>query len=240
MEELKQAVATAFDNVVASGAIEKAIHEQIGKCVESAIRDQFSTYGDFSKAIKAKVASLVDLNLDEIDLPSYRDLVSNVIKTRVGAVMTTQFTELLDKDISELLEPAPAEITLEQLLKDFVKHQMDQGGAYDLHGQDFTLYIQRSESSLSSLSDYVDIYISKESNAGKYSCEIQIGIKGEGEVWKLKVGGKDMKDQLFVGPIFSFEKRLFQMYTAKTRLILPAEACASDYDTTFPYPGEDN
>jgi len=235
MQELKNAVATAFDNVVASGAIEKAIQEQIGKCVETAVRDQFGYSGKMTKAINEKVAGLIDVNLDQIDLPSYRDLISKVIQKRVGAVMTTQFTEQLEKDIGEMLEPAPAEITLEQLLEDFVKHQMDQYDASEMRGRDFTLHIDRGDHN----DGYVDIYFDKESNKSKYGCDFMIRTKKGGEVWALRLDGDEMKNKLYVGPMYSFEKRLFQMYTAKTKLIIPAEASASDYDSTFPYPGEE-
>lgn len=232
MDQLKQAVAAAFDNVVVSGAIEAAIQEQIGKAVTSAIKDQISGYNsEFSKKIDAKIKGLLDVNLDEIDLPSYRQLIADVIKSRVGAVMSAEFTEKLDKDIGELLQPAPVEITLEQLLEEFIESKKDAYNAYELRGNDFTLIIERSEHH----STYVDVYIDEDSGTEKYSCAIQLRLKGDGEVWGVSLGGKDLKDKIFVGPLFNFEKRLFQMYTAKTRLIIPADATEDDYTTTFPY-----
>ncbi len=230
MDQLKDAVSQAFDNVVASGAIETAIQEQINKTVVSAIKDQIGGYNsDFSKAVNEKVKTLIDVNLDEIDLPSYRQLIGDIIKQRVGAVMTTQFAEQLDKDISELLEPAPAEITLEQLLEDFTKHYIEYYGLDELRGQDFTLTIKWGERN----DGYVDVFIDKDVGTSDYSCNIYLRIRN-GEVWSLRLNGDDIKSKIFVGPLFAFEKRLFQMYTAKTRLIIPAGATADDYNTTFP------
>ncbi|MRW82950.1 hypothetical protein GJ698_02445 [Pseudoduganella sp. FT26W] len=234
MDQLKDAVAAAFDNIVASGAIEAALQEQVGKAITSAIKDQIGGYNsDFTKKINERVKALIDVNLDEIDLPCYRQLVADIIKKRVGAVMTSQFTEQLDKDIAELLEPAPAEITLHALLEEFIKHNLDYYRRDELRGCDFTFKIERHPSSATG-AEYVDVYIDAE--PGKYAGhDVHLRIKGAGEVWGLSLSGRDLKDKIFVGPLFAFEKRLFQMYTAKTRLIIPADATADDYTTTFPH-----
>lgn len=231
MDQLKEAVSQAFNNVVASGAIEAALQEQLSKAVTTAIKDQISGYNsDFSKKINDKIKTLIDVNLDEIDLPSYRQLIADIIKIRVGSAMTMEFTEKLDKDISEMLQPALATITLEQLLAEFVESKKYAYNAYELRGQEFMLIIERSD-----LSDgYHDVYIDEERKHEKYRCDIHLRIKGDGEVWALSVSGQDVKNKIFVGPLFNFEKRLFQMYTAKTRLIIPADATADDFDTRFP------
>ncbi len=232
MDQLKDAVTVAFDNIVASGAIEAAIQEQIGKAVTSAIKDQISGYNsDFSKKINERVKALIDVNLDEIDLPSYRQLIADIIKKRVGAAMTAEFTEKLDKDIGELLQPAPAEITLENLLEEFKASKKDAHNAHELSGNRFTLIIERNER----LDGYMDVYLDEEPRKEKYSCDIHFRIKDAGEVWGLTLNGDDLKNKIFVGPMFNFEKRLFQMYTAKTRLIIEADAGADDFDTEFPY-----
>lgn len=232
MDQLKDAVTVAFDNIVASGAIEAAIQEQIGKAVTGAIKDQISGYNsDFSKKINERVKALIDVNLDEIDLPSYRQLIADIIKKRVGAVMTTEFTEKLDKDIGELLQPAPAEITLENLLEEFKASKKNVHNAYELSGNRLTLIIERSER----LDGYVDVYLDEEPRKEKYLCDIHFRIKDAGEVWGLKLNGDDLKNKIFVGPMFNFEKRLFQMYTAKTRLSIPDDATSDDFDTEFPY-----
>ena len=231
MDQLKEAVAAAFDKVVASGAIEEAIHNQIGAAVTASINEHLRDYSDFGKALKAKIGTLIEVDLDTIDLPSYRQLVGDIIKKRVGAVMTTEFTEKLDKDISELLQPAPAEITLENLLEEFKASKKDAHNAYELSGNRFTLIIERNER----LDGYMDVYLDEEPHKEKYSCDIHFRIKDAGEVWGLKLNGDDLKSKIFVGPMFNFEKRLFQMYTAKTRLIIEADADADDFDTEFPY-----
>jgi len=236
MDQLKEAVAAAFDKVVASGAIEEAIHKQIGAAVTAGINEHLRDYSDFGKTLKAKIGTLIEIDLDTIDLPSYRQLVGDIIKKRVGAVMSTEFTEKLDKDIAELLEPVPASITLQALLDEFIESKKDAWNAHELRGEKFTLNINRSEN----CDGYLDVSIDEDPNQARHSsCAIHLRIRGDGEVWALSLGGTDIKNKIFVGPLFNFEKRLFQMYTAKTRLIIDADADVDDFDTTFPYNDND-
>jgi hypothetical protein len=236
MDQLKEAVAAAFDKVVASGAIEEAIHKQIGAAVTAGINEHLRDYSDFGKALKEKIGTLIEIDLDTIDLPSYRQLVGDIIKKRVGAVMSTEFTEKLDKDIAELLAPAPATITLQELLDEFIESKKDAWNAHQLRGEKFTLNINRSDRH----DGYIDISIDEDPDQERHtSCAIHLRIRGDGEVWGLSLGGADIKNKIFAGPLFNFEKRLFQMYTAKTRLIIDANADADDFETTFPYNDND-
>ena len=237
MDQLKEAVAAAFDKVVASGAIEEAIHKQIGVAVTAGISEHLRDYSAFGKALKEKIGTLIEIDLDKIDLPSYRQLAGDIIKKRVGAVMSAEFTEKLDKDIAELLAPAPATITLQELLDEFIESKKDAWNAHQLRGEKFTLNINRSEN----CDGYVDVSIDEDPNQGRHSlCTIHLRIAGDGEVWALSLGGADIKNKIFVGPLFNFEKRLFQMYTAKTRLIIDADAEAGDFNCTFPYSDNDH
>jgi hypothetical protein len=231
MEQLKQAVAAAFDNVVASGAIEAAIEKQLASTIESLVRDQFTRYGDFGKALEAKVSELVQIDLVAIDMPSYSDLVGKIIKRQVEASMQGPFAVKLEKNIASLLEVAPAEITLEKLLDSFVEHNKDYCGDGRMWGKPFTLHIEDRDR------DFVDIYLDKEERTPKQDCEIKFSLYA-GKVYNVKFGHKDMEKTLFTGGIYNFERELFQLFTAQSRLIVPVDAHPDDFETTFPDPSE--
>lgn len=233
MEQLKEAVAVAFDKIVASGAIEQAIQSKLQDTVASIIKEQMSTYSDFGKAVKEKVERALEINLGEISLPSYGDLIGKIIRTQIDASMRKEFADALEANLKGLLVPAPAEITLEKLLDDYIEHKKGYGGGM-YAGQDFTLVIERKDGG------YVWIGIDPEPEESHIRCEIQLGVTARGEVYSLKFSGKDVKDNLFIGPLFNFELALFQMYTAKTKLIIPEDVHPHDYQTRFPYPGEDD
>lgn len=236
MNELKTAIAAAFDNIVASGAIEQTIEKKLGECINSAIESQLRSYSDFGKAIEEKVKQAIGVNLDDMDLPSYADLIGKIVRRQVEAGMQSEATKRLEESIGKLLAPAPAEITLEKLIDNFIEAKIDSRGDY-IRGCDFTLIIDHS---VGLTAGYKNIFIDEGAHKSTYSCSTQIGVNARGEVYSLKLGGSDVKDQLFIGPLYNFERDLFQLYTAKSKLIVPDDADASDYPTRFPYHGDDD
>jgi len=232
MEDMKQAVAAAFDKVVASGAIEQAIEKQIGDTIGGIIKDQLRTYSDVGKAIEVQVKEA--LQIGKMDLPSYADLIGKIVRRQVEVGMQNEATRQLEQNIAELLAPAPAEITLEQLINEFIEIRVEDDDS--IRGDDFTLLIDHSDGSTAG---YKHIYLDPDARTSKYSCAIQIDVQPSGEVYGLKVGGRDLKDQLFVGKLYGFERKLFQLFTAKSKLIVPDDAHYSDYPTSYPYHGDD-
>lgn len=226
MEDLKQAVSKAFNNVLASGAIEAAIEKQLASTISSLIQSEMREYSEFGKAIGAKVKEAVAVNLDRLDLPSYNDLILKILRIQIDGVMQGDAAKQLEANMAKLLEQAPAEITMEKLVEDFIEEHKE-----DKEGESFTLLIERK---------YGSTYVSLDTEPGKteYSCDFRLGVDKEGKVYHLAFGGKDVAKTLFVGPIYGFERHLFQLYAAKSKLIIAADAEAHDFDTSFPYRGD--
>jgi hypothetical protein len=223
MNDLKFAVSTAFGNVVASGAIEQAIEKQLAETISSLIKTELREYSDFGKAIKDRVQQAVGVNLDRMDLPSYNDLILQIIRRQVDGIMQSEAAQQLESNMAKLLEQAPVQITLEKLIEDFVEANKE-----DKEGQDFTLLIERK---------YGSTYICLDEDAGKseYSCDFRIAVDQDGAVYSLMLGAKDVAKTLFMGPFYGFERTLFQLYAAKSKVIVAADADASDFNTSFPY-----
>lgn len=223
MDDLKSAVSTAFSNVVASGAIEQAIEKQLANTISSLIQDQLRDYSDFGKAIKERVQQAVCVNLDRMDLPSYNDLILQIIRRQVDGVMHAEAAKQIEANMAKLLERAPTSITLEKLVEDFIESHKE-----DHAGQDFTLLIERK---------YGSTYVCFDVESGKaeYQCDFRLGIDRDGDVYHLAFGGKEVSKSLFMGPFYGFERALFQMYAAKTKLIVEADDYAHNYTTEFPY-----
>lgn len=223
MNDLKSAVSTAFANVVASGAIEQAIEKQLADTIGSLIKTELREYSEFGKAIKDRVQQAVGVNLEHLDLPSYNDLILQIIRRQVDGILQSDAAQQLESNMAKLLERAPAEITLEKLIEEFIDANKE-----DKEGQGFTFLIERK---------YGSTYICLDEDAGKseYSCDFRLAIDQDGKVYSLMLGAKDVAKTLFMGPFYNFERTLFQLYAAKSKVIVPANAEAHDYDTSFPY-----
>jgi len=222
MEDMKQAVAAAFANVVASGAIEQAIEKQIGETINSAIKDHLRSYSDFGKAISEQVQQAIGVRLDRLDLPSYNDLILKIVRAQIEGAMHGEAAKQIEANLTELLKQAPAEITIDQLIEQFIEAYKE-----DREGQDFTLRIDREYGSTT-------ICLAKEERASKYDCDFRITADKDGEIYHLAFGRHDVDKQLFVGRFYGFERTIFQLYAAKSKLIIPADADSRDYETSFP------
>lgn len=222
MNDLKHAVAKAFDNVIASGAIEQAIEKQLASTITSLINSELREYSEFGKAIGAKVKESIAVNLDRMDLPSYNDLIIKIVRAQMDGVMQGDAAKQLEANMAKLLETAPAEITLEKLVEDFINEHKE-----DKHGDEFTLRIDRKYGST-----YVSLDV--EPNKSEYACDFRLAVDQDGKVYSFHLGGKDVGKTMFTGPLYGFERTVFRLYAAKSKLIVGAREEASDFECYFP------
>jgi hypothetical protein len=231
MQELQQAVANAFANVVAAGTIEKAIEEKLSKTITSIIDDELRSYSDFGKSLHEHVKASMAVDFSNLGLPGYNDLILKIVRRQVEAQVNATIAAQIEPQLTELLSPAPAEITLTQLIAEFIKDRSDYHGCSCDSPDQITLIVEGSES----VDGYHHIYLDEEEGKSKYSCAIQIATNKESEVYSLKIDDRDPKKALFVGPLYNFERRVFQMYAAGTKLIVDGNEDSIDTH----YPGRD-
>lgn len=62
-----------------------------------------------------------------------------------------------------------------------------------------------------------------------YSCAIHGAVTKNGEVYGLTFGDANMKDRMFLGPKYGFERFIFQLHAAKTKLELDEDAITTSY-----------
>jgi len=227
MQDMTNAVAAAFQNIVASGAIEKAIEENITKTVSSAIKQQLESYSDFGKKLSDHVKSALQVNFDDLGLSGYNDLILKIVRAQVDAHVGSVLAKQVEEQMAKLLQPAPAEIKLSELIKDFIERNKPDGCECDGSDQ-ITLHIEESR--------YGSRWIGLDKAEGKseYQCEIRFAVnERDGGIFGLRFDGKEADKTFFVGPIYGFERSLFQMYAAGTKLIVDGD-CVDDFDTYYP------
>ncbi|MCE3262658.1 MAG: hypothetical protein K0R43_1737 [Pseudoduganella sp.] len=223
MKDLQQAVATAFENVVASGVIEQAIEKQLTDTITTAIRDHLREYSEFGKAIKLKVQQAVGVDLERLNLPSYNELILQIIRRQTDGLLQSEAAKQLESNMEKLLQAAPPEIKLEALIEGFIEQFKE-----DRLGEPFSLHIERN---------YGSTYVCFDKEAGKsqYRCAYRLAVDKDGKVFSLDLDGQNAQKTIFMGPFWAFERTLFQLYAAKTRLIIAPDASAADFETSFPY-----
>lgn len=216
--DVQQMIVNKLNESLTSDKFEKMVDEAVTKCLYNCVSNIFTSYGEFSKSLESKLKErlAIHCNLDEI--PQYNDLVIKIITRN----FETKINEILGKQISEtmeaLLETAPKEIYLDKLREEFVRWIAEDDGVDFDYVDEFGEYLFRVEES-GSADGYFHVVMDKDPKAKKWAEAFRLSVTREGAVYAMRVGQVDMEKTLFIGPVFGFEKLLFGMKAAGTRII---------------------
>jgi hypothetical protein len=224
MQELQNAVVNAFAKILAAGVIEQTIEDNLTKTIKTAIDENIRSYSDFGKTLSDHVKQAMQVDFQHLGLPAYNDLILKTIRRQVNQLAEDSIAKHIEDQMKELLEPAPTEIKLSQLVADFIKDKHDHHGCVCDGPERIALFVEGSRS----VSGYHHISLDKDEDKSRYSCAIQIATAEDGRVFSLKIDDDNPKDKLFVGPFWGFERRLFQMYAAGTKLIVDGDEHSID------------
>jgi hypothetical protein len=226
MEQLQQAVNDAFGRVLSSGAVEAAIEKNIAETIQSIVRDQLRAYSPFAKALEEQVAKALQVDFSRVDLPSYGQLVLNIVRRLVEAETDKQLAKTIEPRLKELLVGAPEEVSLQQLVTQFIEHSAnDFCNDHASSNERITLIVTPME--YGSRWVYMDARQGRE----KYSCDISFLISRDTQkISALRLDRREADKTLFIGPLYGFERTLFQMHAAGTRLT----GLDEDIETTYP------
>lgn len=231
MKELEQVVSNAFSNIVTAGVIEKAIEEKLTKTITSIINDELQSYSEFGKQLNEHVKRAVKVDFSQLGIPGYNDLILKIIRQRVDANLNKQIEKHVTEQLDELLAPAPDEIKLSELVADFIKFQAEKQSyscSCDLP--------ERITLGVSTDGSFTHVYLDKEHGSDRYECPWRIDTM-DGRVYSVRINEIDPKNALFIGPMYGFERKLFQLYAAGTKLVIDADV--DEIDTSYPGRGYD-
>jgi hypothetical protein len=225
--DLKVTLTSIIDNMVESGAIEKAITAAVEKAVLEAVTSSMRTYSDFGKQLEEAVKGALKLH-GTIDLPSYNDSILKIVARQVESHTNAIIQKQVAERLKELLQPAPESITLSKLVEEYIEHVKNKRDAgcvcFGEQGK-ITLLVD-----LDRMPDFARICLDPEHDKASHQCAIQIGTH-RGEVYSLTFGRHEVEKQLFVGPLYNFERTLFQMKAARSKIILDIDV--EDIETTY-------
>lgn len=230
MQALEKIVADSFAKIVESGAIEKAIEQKLGETIVNIVQNELRDYSDFSKTLKEHVKTSLQVNFDKLDLPSYNDLILRVIRQTVLSKSELLIQQNFVPQIEMLLAPAPSEIKISKLIANFIEYSKSDDCSCSGPDQ-ISLIIETT--------DYNSKWVSfdKDPNKMPHQCAYRFGVSdSDGHMFALRIDDAEVKKYLYVGEFYNFERDLFQMYAAKTKVIFDADA--DDIDTSYPGHGD--
>lgn len=219
MQDLTNAVAAVLDRIIKSDTIEKAIESQLTKTIQREVESALSSYSDFGKQLDTAIKGALQVDFSGLGLPGYNDMILKIVRAQVDANVNSLLAKQVEEQLTELLAPPPAEIKLSELVEQFKQAQRDKRSySCSCDSEQITLIVEETSHG----SRF--IYLDADAHQGKYDCAIRFLVSDhDNQIHALKVDGRDMEKQLFVGSLYNFERSLFQLYAAGTKLIVDCD-----------------
>ncbi|MCW1941712.1 hypothetical protein OMD49_29315 [Bacillus anthracis] len=132
------------------------------------------SYSDFGKALKDQVKEQLQINLGELDIPSYNHFIVSTIQEHFNAVLHEQGVNRMKEQLDELLLHSKEEYKLSELMKELVREieDLDEIGYDEYH--EMSMHIEEGYLTY--------VYFDAESNKDKYDCKYKICVDKKSSV----------------------------------------------------------
>jgi hypothetical protein len=194
-------------------AIRSLVEQKIGSTIKAAVENAFRSFGDVGKQIEKVVTAALQIG-GELDVPSYGNMVMAVLRVKMDEVLSPLVNERLAAEMGEILNLAPKQVEL----SDLVKTMIGECDRQDRWGSSVTCIVEESVGSLTP--GYRWIYLDQEQGKSKHACEAQIGVDPDGKIFSLTIDRKDAKTTVVLGAYEDWKKQLFAAYCCGSRLVV--------------------
>jgi hypothetical protein len=207
--DFEQTVKETMDELASNGFIKKTIKDQLEKTIKESVSNVIRSYGDFGKALDAKLVEALGVDFKSLELPNYNQLVSNWVRDIVDATLIAQGKDQMQKNLADFFKPLEkTEWKITEIVEAFRKSVLEE----DMSNADenITFIIERERS-------FTHFYFDEESGKEKYRCKHRVGLH-EGHIFTVNVDGIEGKNVKFDN-FYGFESFLFKLYAAKATII---------------------
>jgi len=194
--------------------IEKEIDSRVEKLIVESIDRALRTYSDTGKLIEQAITDA--LKVDRIDLPSYGNTVTGILKVQIEERVSGLIAGRLADDMAELLNLAPAEIKLSQIADEMRKRHEGEG-----YGEVITVIVERN--------DYGStwVYLDEEavrSERDKYRCDYRLLIGQDGKIASATLKERDIKTPHHIGRGYGLDQKIRAFYACGTTITIDEDA----------------
>lgn len=205
--------------------LQPILDKHISAAITSAIDDATGYRSDFRNRLKEQLATAMPHGLTMDDMAKFQHVLNQSMANLASGLNTETINAALAKVVADVLPNLPGTVTLSDLLKD---------ARADFHAdrrEAFYAHFERSE--------YGGGWLALDGDPNcrsEYSAGIRLGVNSEGEVFSLRLDGKDVTPASRPDVINRFDATLMSMYVGRTRLEMDMEpddveyAAAEQYD----------
>lgn len=205
MTDLNTLVIEAVAATVTPELIRDKVQKHVDDIIKDALKESLSSYSETGKMIKAAIGKA--LRVQDIDLPDYGFMVTQM----VGALVKEHAAELIQgtlaTDMAELLSIAPKTIKLSQIAKDMMDEIDDDSSGITVHLE--------SPGSSSASSRWLSLDPTPDKNP--HSCDVRLLVGNDGVILAGWLGEKkDLKTTKSFGNFYGLEQKIRAYYACGT------------------------
>lgn len=219
-KKLADTIHQTIADKLSSDAITQKIEETLDKTVSEAVNEALRSYSTVGKAITKAIEESLQID-SAIGIPSYNETVKRIVKQMVENNVDAIVQKQLLPELEEMFQPAPEEITIEELMEKFAEstyQYQDEGGVrlkidYETDGKYHHFFFQEDSDSTASTYSL---------SHSKWSMRYRIDIDRDGHVYGMRVDEVDVskKRAFMLGRHFGFDRLMVNIYANKTKVIV--------------------
>ena len=224
MKELEQEVLKAFTGLVSSGRIQEIVEKQVEATVKSILDDCLRSYSPFGKALREGIEAELKLDVSKLGLGGYNEMLLDVVRRKLSYLIDTNWKKDLEKSLEDILRAAPATIKVSKLLEE-LRDDYDE----DAESEEWeyaTCIVEDAKHG----GDLRWLYFDPAPKSTSYECKYRMLVGKDGLAATIWIEGKK-NERLLAGPVYGFERVVFQVRTAKVKIEfdLPTGEHTSDH-----------
>jgi hypothetical protein len=221
--DLNKMVMNSMAKMESEGKVQEIVYAKIEATVSNIVDEAFGRWSKFSKNLQKEVEEQIQINLQELDLPSYNHLVLSAIKEKLDDQFAAEGVARINESLDTLLAAAKPEYKLSELVKEMSEEVDTEDMDYEEY-HEMTMHIDDSFSLA-----YI-IAIDPESDKSEYDCKYRFWVSKEtGKIKNIAIednrrGIKREVNEFDARAIMrgmrGLEETLFKMYARGSKLII--------------------
>jgi hypothetical protein len=221
------AVQSMFSDFIRSDVGRDLVAKRFAEAFDGCIRDALASYKPFAKQLDALIENVLQLPAN-FDASSYNATVLEIVRRQVEHLTHDTVQKQVGKRMESLLEPAPESIKISELASQYVE-QLREEASGDC-GCSFGEQRATVGYVIDDIKGFSYMWLHPHPKAERHEADIVIGFYMD-HIYNLRFDRITQTD-LFAGPLYGFEKLLFQMKAGVTKIVLDVD-CLEDVEVFY-------
>lgn len=205
--------------------LEQAFEKHIKKCLDEVVGDLFSWGGPLKKQLKAEVEGKLQLNLKDLDIASYSQIISGIVASKLDETIHIQGVEKVKTEMDKILKKCKETYTLSEIIDELKKEAKGYREDYEIdEDEKVSLHIDDHGS-------LVFIRFDEDRDESENRCKYSLNLSAEdNSIHSVKVDGESQDKRMKLGGGNDLTGLLFIMYANGAKVELDQGTDADDYD----------